>query len=229
MYKHFFKRLLDIIISIVAIIIFSPLFLILAILVRTKLGKPVLFAQRRPGKNMVIKKYYKFRSMTGDTDHHGKLLEDEHRLTKFGLKLRNTSLDELPQLFDILLGKMSVVGPRPQTIENIMFMSEEQKKRQQIIPGLTGWAQVNGRNNTTWDERVKYDLEYMDKQSFLFDCKIILKTIAMVFKQKDVNQNSKDTDATTFETMGHYLLRTNQITEEEYLIKKAQIEREYNL
>lgn len=226
MYKLFIKRLLDILFSGIAIIILSPIMLIISILVFFKLGCPVIFVQRRPGKNMIIHKYHKFRSMTDKKDENGNFLPDEDRLTPFGRKLRSTSLDELPQLFDIFVGKMSIVGPRPQTIENIMFMSEKQKKRQSITPGLTGWAQVNGRNNTTWDERVEFDLEYIKRQSFSMDCLIIWKTIKLVSGHSDINQDGEY--AATFETMGKYLLRTNQINEEQYFSKKREIKQNYN-
>ncbi|MBK5201058.1 MAG: sugar transferase [Spirochaetaceae bacterium] len=227
MYKSFIKRLFDVILSLIGIIILSPLMLILALLVRIKLGKPVLFGQKRPGKNMEIKKYYKFRSMTDKKDKEGILLDDEIRLTAFGKKLRSTSLDELPQLFDILFGKMSIVGPRPQTIENIMFMNDKQKERQNIIPGLTGWAQVNGRNNTTWDERIEYDLEYIEKQSFLFDLKIMFKTVSLVLSHDNVSQKTGNVQNVTFETMGIYLVRTGQITQEEYEKQRIIIKNTY--
>lgn len=220
------KRLLDIILSGIAIIILSPLMFVLAILVKIKLGSPPIFKQKRPGKDMKIYEYHKFKTMNDKTDENGNLLPDDVRLTPFGSKLRSTSLDELPQLFDIFMGKMSIVGPRPQTVENIMFMSKEQQRRQTIIPGLTGWAQVNGRNNTTWDERVKYDLEYIDNQSFRLDIKIFFMTINKVFKHADINQKCEGTESATsatFETMGDYLLRTNQITKEQYEMKKIQI------
>jgi lipopolysaccharide/colanic/teichoic acid biosynthesis glycosyltransferase len=223
------KRFFDIIISGVAIIILSPLMIVLSILVKYKLGSPPIFKQKRPGKDMKIYEYHKFKTMNDDTDEKGNLLPDDVRLTPFGAKLRSTSLDELPQLFDIFMGKMSLIGPRPQTIENIMFMSNEQKRRQSVIPGLTGLAQINGRNNTTWDERVMYDLEYIDNQSFLLDLKIFFITIQKVFKQADINQDATDNESATsatFETMGDYLLRTNQITKEEYFNKKYQISRE---
>ena len=229
MYK-LVKRIIDIVLSGFAIIILSPLMLILAILVKIKLGSPPIFKQKRPGKNMKIYQYHKFRSMTDKKDENGFLLPDDIRLTPFGAKLRSTSLDELPQLFDIFMGKMSIVGPRPQTIENIMFMSKEQQRRQSVIPGLTGWAQVNGRNNTTWDERVKYDLEYIDNQSFLFDLKIFFMTITKVFNHVDINQECDDINSSTsatFETMGDYLLRTNQISEEDYYLKKETILKKY--
>lgn len=229
MYK-IIKRFLDIVLSGVAILVLSPLMLVLAIIVKIKLGNPVIFKQKRPGKDMKIYQYHKFRSMTDKKDEKGNLLPDDVRLTSFGAKLRSTSLDELPQLFDIFMGRMSIIGPRPQTIENIMFMSKEQQRRQSVIPGLTGWAQVNGRNNTTWDERVKYDLYYIDNLSFRLDLKVFFMTIHKVFKHADINQQSNDissSTAATFETMGDYLLRTNQISEENYYLKKSEILEKY--
>ncbi len=220
------KRLVDIILSGIAIVLLSPLMIVLAILVKIKLGSPPLFKQKRPGKDMKIYQYHKFKTMNDEKDENGNLLSDDARLTAFGAKLRSTSLDELPQFFDIFMGKMSIVGPRPQTVENIMFMSKEQKQRQIVIPGLTGLAQINGRNNTTWDERVKYDLEYIDRQSIALDIKIFFITIKKVFEQSDINQESNDNKSATsatFETMGDYLLRTKQITKEEYLNTKYQI------
>jgi lipopolysaccharide/colanic/teichoic acid biosynthesis glycosyltransferase len=229
---QFVKRLSDIILSGIAIILLSPLMIILSILVKIKLGSPPLFKQKRPGKDMKIYQYHKFKTMNDKKDSDGNLLPDHIRLTYFGSKLRTTSLDELPQLFDIFMGRMSFIGPRPQTIENIMFMSEEQKRRQTVIPGLTGWAQVNGRNNTTWDERVIYDLEYIDNRSLKMDIKIFFITIKKVFNQADINQESQDNKSTTsatFETMGDYLLRTNQITKEMYINKRNQIIAEYSI
>lgn len=193
--------------------------IILAILIRLKLGHPVIFCQKRPGKNMKIQKYHKFRSMSECCDQNGNLLSDEQRLTTFGKKLRSTSLDELPQLFDIFMGKMSFVGPRPQTVENIYFMTADQKKRQQVTPGLTGLAQVRGRNNINWDDRVKYDLKYIENISFLGDSKIIIETVSKVLKRKDINQDGY----VTYESMGDYLLRTNQIDDEFYITRKTEI------
>ncbi len=219
MYKLFIKRILDIIISFCAIIIFSPIIIITGVWVRFKLGSPIIFSQKRFGKNMKIITYHKFRTMTNHKDNNGEYKADEIRLTPFGKRLRASSLDELPQLFDILLGKMSIVGPRPQTIENVIFMTPEQQERHLIMPGLTGWAQINGRNNTTWNERLKFDLEYIKKESFLFDCFIVLKTIKLVLFRENINQSEEC--VATFETMGEYLLRIDKIDINQYRKIKA--------
>ena len=163
MYKRFVKRLLDIIISLCALIILSPLLLILWILVRIKLGKPALFAQERPGKDGKIFKLHKFRSMTDERDENGELLPDEVRLTRFGRIFRATSLDELPELFSILKGDMSLIGPRPLLVKYLPWYSEEESHRHDVRPGLTGWAQVNGRNAIDWDTKFRYDVEYVNR------------------------------------------------------------------
>lgn len=199
MYKHFFKRFLDFILSLVAIIVLSPVFLVVAILVRTKLGSPVLFTQDRPGKNEKIFKMYKFRSMTSETDENSKLLPDDVRLTAFGKKLRSTSLDELPELFNILKGDMSIVGPRPLLVKYLSRYNEFQKHRHDVRPGLTGWAQVNGRNAISWEDKFKYDVEYTQKYSFGIDVKIIFMTIFSVLKKEGI---SSDSSATMEEFMG---------------------------
>ena len=177
MYKYFFKRLLDFVLSLLAIIVLSPVLLITAILVRTKLGSPVIFKQERPGKNEKIFTLYKFRTMTDEKDEEGNLLPDEIRLTKFGKLLRSTSLDELPELFNILLGDMSIVGPRPLLVSYLPYYNEEEKHRHDVRPGLTGLAQVSGRNYIAWDDRFKKDVEYVNNQSFLLDVKVIINTI----------------------------------------------------
>ncbi|NLA73448.1 MAG: sugar transferase, partial [Clostridiales bacterium] len=177
MYRKYFKRPFDILCALAAIFVFSLVFITVAVLVRIKLGKPVLFKQERPGKDEKIFKLYKFRSMTDKRDENGDLLPDKERLTSFGRTLRTTSLDELPEAFNILKGDMSVVGPRPQLVRDMVFMDEEQRKRHTVRPGLTGLAQVNGRNNTSWETRFEYDLKYIEKITFLGDVRIILKTI----------------------------------------------------
>lgn len=212
MYKHFFKRFLDFTLSLMAIIVLSPVLVIVAILVRIKLGSPVLFTQDRPGKDEKIFKMYKFRSMTSETDENGKLLPDDVRLTAFGKKLRSTSLDELPELFNILKGDMSIVGPRPQLIKDMLFMTAEQRKRHTVRQGLTGLAQVNGRNNISWEEKINYDLQYVEHITFLGDCKIVLQTLLKVFKKEDISTEGME----TAEDLGDYLLRTKQITREDY-------------
>lgn len=185
-YERYVKRFLDIVLSGIAIVCFSWLFLLVAILVRIKLGRPVLFKHPRPGKNEKIFNVYKFRSMTNETGPDGKLLPDEKRLTSFGMKLRSTSLDELPELFLILTGKMSIVGPRPLEVYFLPYYSEEEHHRHDVTPGLTGWAQVNGRNNLSWEEKFKYDLEYVQNISFALDCKIVFMTLLKVLTKDGV-------------------------------------------
>lgn len=186
MYRKYIKRLLDIIISFCALVILSPILLIVAILVRIKLGSPVIFCQERPGKDEKIFKLYKFRSMSNKKDENGNLLPDEQRLTKFGKILRATSLDELPELFNILKGDMSLVGPRPLAVVYLPYYNEKEKHRHDVKPGLTGLAQVNGRNALNWEERFEYDIEYVNNISFINDIKILLKTIYKVFKRDGV-------------------------------------------
>ncbi len=186
MYKNFFKRFLDIIISLLGLIILSPVILIVAILVRIKLGSPIIFKQDRPGKDEKIFKLYKFRSMSDRKDENGKLLPDSERLTKFGKILRATSLDELPELVNILKGDMSLIGPRPLAVSYLPYYNEEEKHRHDVRPGLTGLAQINGRNAINWDERFAYDIEYVNNITFINDCKILFKTFYKVLKRDDV-------------------------------------------
>lgn len=193
MYKKYIKRLLDFVFSLIFLIILSPLYLILVILVKIKLGSPVIFSQERPGYKEKIFKCYKFRTMTNERDENGKLLDDEKRLTKFGKILRSTSLDELPELYNILRGDMSFVGPRPLLVRYLPLYNEEQHKRHDVMPGLTGYAQVNGRNDTTWDIRFKNDLYYVDNISFLFDLKILALTIKKVFFREGISQKGEAT------------------------------------
>lgn len=185
-YQKYIKRLIDIVLSLVAIIILSPLLLILYVLVKFKLGSPVIFTQKRPGKDENIFKLYKFRSMTDKKDGSGNLLPDDQRLTSFGRKLRSTSLDELPELFNILKGDMSIVGPRPLLVEYLPFYKEEERKRHDVTPGLTGWAQINGRNASSWEEKFEKDIYYVNNLSFLFDLKIVVMTFFKVFKKSDI-------------------------------------------
>lgn len=186
MYRKYIKRLLDFILSLLALIILSPILLVIYILVRIKLGKPAIFKQKRPGKDEKIFTLYKFRTMTDEKDENGKLLPDEKRLTKFGNILRKTSLDELPELVNILKGDMSIIGPRPLAVVYLPYYNEQEKHRHDVRPGLTGLAQVNGRNTLIWEDRFKYDLEYVNNITFLNDCKIILKTIKKVFKEEGI-------------------------------------------
>lgn len=211
-YRRFLKRPMDFILSLMAIIVLSPVLIIVAILVRLKLGSPVLFKQKRPGLNEKIFTMYKFRTMTDEKDENGELLPDSVRLTKFGRMLRATSLDELPELFNILKGDMSIVGPRPQLVRDMVFMSEEQRQRHSVHPGLTGWAQVNGRNNITWEEKLSLDLDYIEDISFIKDWKIIFMTVAKVFKKDDIATEGMD----TAEDLGDYLLRVGKVDKNQY-------------
>lgn len=199
MYRYFFKRFFDFVLSLIAIIILSPVYIIVAILVRVKLGSPVIFTQERPGKDEKIFKMYKFRSMTSETDKEGNLLPDEVRLTSFGKKLRSTSLDELPELFNILKGDMSIVGPRPLLVKYLPLYNDIQKHRHDVRPGLTGWAQVNGRNAISWEDKFRLDVEYTEKCSFLLDLKILFMTVSSVLKKEGI---SSDTSVTMNEFTG---------------------------
>lgn len=200
MYANYVKRILDLTLSLIAVILCSPIFLILFLLVRFKLGSPVLFTQERPGKDEKIFRLYKFRTMTSQTDAQGELLPDEIRLTSFGKKLRATSLDELPELFNILKGDMSIVGPRPLLVKYLPLYNEEQRHRHDVRPGLTGQAQVHGRNSISWEEKFKHDVEYTRNVTFLNDCKIILATILKVIKKDGI---SSETSATMEEFRGN--------------------------
>ena len=193
MYKKYIKRLLDIILSLIAIIVLSPVFIIVAILVKIKLGSPVIFTQKRPGLNEKIFKMYKFRSMTDQKDENGNLLPDEVRLTSFGKKLRSTSLDELPELFNILKGDMSIVGPRPLLVKYLPLYNKHQARRHDVRPGFTGLAQVNGRNAISWHQKFDLDVQYVDKVSFLTDLQIVFKTISVVLKKEGINSNTSAT------------------------------------
>lgn len=193
MYRCFFKRFFDFLLSLIAIILLSPVFLVVALLVRTKLGSPILFCQERPGKDEKIFKMYKFRSMSDERDENGQLMPDEVRLTSFGKKLRSTSLDELPELFNILKGDMSIVGPRPLLVKYLPLYSAEQRKRHDVRPGLTGWAQANGRNTISWEEKFKYDVEYTEKYSFFMDLKIIFMTVRSVLRHEGISSESAAT------------------------------------
>ena len=189
MYKLFFKRIIDISLSVIFILLFWWLYIIIVILVRGKLGSPVIFRQKRPGLNEEIFTMYKFRTMTDEKDKEGNLLSDKDRLTKFGKFLRSTSLDEIPELWNVIKGEMSLVGPRPLLVSYLAKYNEYEKRRHEVRPGITGFAQVNGRNNTTWEERFKNDIYYVENISFLLDIKIIIKTFLKVIKKSDINQN----------------------------------------
>lgn len=199
MYKYV-KRFFDIVSSLLAIIVLSPLLLVIAILVRIKLGSPVLFKQERPGKDEKIFTLMKFRTMTDERDENGELLPDEIRLTKFGKFLRSTSIDELPELFNILKGDMSVIGPRPLLVQYLPRYNAHQHRRHEVRPGLSGWAQVNGRNAISWQEKFNLDVEYVDNYSFFMDIKILFMTVINVFKRDGI---SSETSATMEEFMGN--------------------------
>lgn len=188
MYKKYFKRPFDILCALAAIIVFSWLYILVAILVRVKLGSPVIFKQSRPGKNEKIFTLYKFRTMTDERDAEGNLLPDDVRLTKFGKFLRSTSLDELPEAFNILFGHMSVVGPRPLLTKYLDYYNEEEKRRHEVRPGLTGLAQISGRNAISWEEKFAWDVKYVENITFAGDIAIILKTVWKAFvKEEGIN------------------------------------------
>lgn len=193
MYRKYFKRTLDVIISLIAIILLFPIFLIISLLVLIFLGKPIFFKQKRIGKDEKQFNMYKFRTMTNTTNKKGELLSDEKRLTKFGKFLRKTSLDELPEFFNILTGKMSFIGPRPLLVEYLDYYTKEERHRHDVRPGLTGLAQVNGRNLLNWDERFKKDVEYVKNITFVGDIKIILDTIKVVLKREGITDNKSAT------------------------------------
>ena len=198
-YEKFVKRGLDIVLAGGALVVLSPVLAVTAVLVRTKLGSPVIFRQARPGKDGKVFNLYKFRSMTDEKDENGELLPDEVRLTSFGKKLRATSLDELPELWNILKGDMSIVGPRPLLVRYLPLYNEEQRHRHDVRPGLTGWAQVNGRNTLSWEDKFRYDVEYVRNVSFLLDAKTVLLTVKKVFCREGI---SSDTAATMEEFTG---------------------------
>lgn len=222
MYQRFFKRFLDVLLSLCALIVLSPALLALALLVRKNLGSPVIFHQDRPGKDEKIFRLCKFRSMTDARDENGNLLPDAERLTGFGRKLRATSLDELPELWNILKGDMSIVGPRPQLVRDMVFMTPDQRRRHTVRPGLTGWAQVNGRNILLWEDRLRYDLEYIERIGFVEDVRIIFLTVACLVRHDDVATEGMATS----EDLGDYLLRIGEIGEAEYAAGQEEARRE---
>lgn len=182
-YRRFIKRILDFTISLISLIIFSPIFIVVVVLVRVKLGSPVFFCQKRPGKDEKIFTIYKFRTMTDKRDENGNLRSDDIRLTSFGRKLRATSLDELPQLLNVIKGDMAIVGPRPLMVEYLPYYTEEEKIRHTVRPGITGLAQVRGRNSISWEEKFSFDIQYVNKMSLMFDLKIIMETVSKVIKK----------------------------------------------
>ena len=218
MYAKFFKRIIDFLVSLTALLILLPILLILAIIGAIKMNGNPFFVQERPGRidkktgKEKISKRIKFRTMANIKDEDGELLPDDVRLNKYGAFLRSTSLDELPELLNILKGDMSIVGPRPQLVRDMVFMSAEQRKRHGIRPGLTGLAQVSGRNNITWEEKFEFDLEYMKKITFLGDLKILFRTVGKVFKREDVVREGTSSDM----DFGDWLLKEGKIDEESY-------------
>lgn len=211
-YERWFKRPVDIFCALAAMLVFCWLYVIVAVLVRVKLGSPVLFCQPRPGKNEKIFKLYKFRTMTDERDENGDLLPDDVRLTKFGKFLRSTSLDELPEAWNILKGDMSVIGPRPQLVRDMVFMTPRQRQRHGVLPGLSGLAQVRGRNAISWEGKLETDLEYVQKVTFWGDLKIVLLTVKKFVKREDISAEGME----TAEDLGDYLLRTGQVERAEY-------------
>ncbi|KAA0548469.1 sugar transferase [Bacillus sp. BGMRC 2118] len=193
LYERFLKRPMDLILSFIAIIVLSPVFLIVSILVKTKLGSPILFKQARPGLHGNVFMMYKFRTMTDERDDKGELLPDSVRLNRFGKLLRSTSLDELPELFNILKGDMSIIGPRPLLVQYLSLYNERQKRRHEVRPGLSGLAQVNGRNAISWEEKFDLDIKYVDNLTFIGDWKIIFATIKKVFDREGINSISATT------------------------------------
>lgn len=220
-YERYIKRALDIVCALAALLVFVWLYLLVAVLVRFKLGAPVLFVQPRPGKDEKIFKLYKFRTMTDAQDEHGELLPDEIRLTAFGRSLRATSLDELPEVFNILKGDMSVVGPRPQLVRDMVFMTPEQRRRHSVRPGLTGLAQTRGRNALSWEKKLAADLEYIQHITFWGDVKIVFDTVKQVFfHQKGLPGETQDEVEIT-DDYGDYLLKRGAVSREEYEEKQA--------
>lgn len=219
-YERFFKRPLDIVCALLALLVFSWLYLLIAVLVRIKLGTPVLFKQPRPGLvdprtgHERIFGLYKFRTMTDETDADGKPLPDDQRLTRFGKMLRATSLDELPEVFNILKGDMSIVGPRPQLVRDMVFMSPTQRLRHTVRPGLSGLAQIMGRNAISWDDKLDFDLQYIQRISFLTDLRIIATTVKQVFLRSDITQSSSEIDIAP--DFGDHLLSEGRIDSDRY-------------
>lgn len=217
MYKKYFKRVFDFVLSLLALLALSPVLLVLTVLGAVKMKGNPFFTQLRPGKDEKIFRLIKFRSMTCETDAEGKLLPDEKRLTRYGELLRSTSLDELPELINILKGDMSIVGPRPQLVRDMVFMTDEERTRHSVRPGLTGLAQANGRNNMTWEQKFAYDLEYIRDITFLSDVKIILLTAVKVFKRDGITEEGM----ATAEDLGDYLLSTGKVEQDEYQQKQT--------
>ncbi len=218
-YEKYIKRIMDIVCALLALGIFWWLYIVVALMVRMKLGVPVVFKQIRPGKNEKLFMLYKFRTMTNEKDEDGNLLPDEVRLTAFGRALRRTSLDELPEVINILKGEMSVIGPRPQLVRDMVFMTDKQRKRHDVRPGLSGLAQVNGRNGIDWEEKLEWDLKYIQKITFWGDLKIIFRTVLKAFLRQEGITDGK---MATAEDYGDYLLEKGQVEMEEYMSKQIQ-------
>lgn len=231
-YEKYMKRPLDFSLSLLAIFFLWPLMIGIGILVKIKLGSPVIFRQERPGLNEKIFILHKYRTMNEKHYSNGNLKPDSERLTNFGKKLRSSSLDELPELFDILIGNLSIVGPRPQLVRDMVFMSDEHRRRHEIIPGLTGLAQVSGRNRISWEEKLDRDIEYSDKITFLGDLKIVLETIGKVFVKDGICEEGQETAL----DYGDYLLQNKRIDSKRYIelqtkakeLLEAESIREYN-
>lgn len=218
MYAKFFKRVMDFILSLLALLALSPVLLILTVLGAVIMKGNPFFTQLRPGKDEKIFKLIKFRSMTCETDENGNLLPDEQRLTKYGEFLRSSSLDELPELINILKGDMSIVGPRPQLVRDMVFMTPQQRKRHSVRQGLTGLAQCSGRNNMSWEQKFEYDLQYIENITFWGDVKIILMTVGKVLKRDGITEEGM----ATAEDLGDYLLHKGAVTQEDYDEKQSQ-------
>lgn len=221
-YEKYIKRLIDICCALAALLVFSWLYLIIAVLVRINLGSPVIFKQPRPGKNEKIFNLYKFRSMTDARDENGNLLPDDVRLTKFGKMLRGTSLDELPEAFNILNGTMSLIGPRPQLVRDMTFMTPEQRQRHCVRPGLSGLAQTRGRNALDWEDKLATDLEYIQNISFLGDLKIVLDTVKQVFFGQKGQGDASIDEVDITDDYGDYLLKKGRVSKEEYEQKQQE-------
>lgn len=218
MYRKFWKRFLDIVLSLAALVVFSPVLLVLTVVGAIVMRGNPFFTQIRPGKDEKLFRLVKFRSMSNLKDQDGNLLPDEKRLTAYGRFIRASSLDELPELLNILVGDMSIVGPRPQLVRDMVFMTPQQRRRHSVRQGLTGLAQCNGRNGISWEKKLEYDLQYIENITFLGDLKILLKTVRSVLVREGINEE----DAATAEDFGDYLLRTGKITPELYRQKQAQ-------
>lgn len=221
MYVRYLKRIIDFSLSLIGVVVLSPILILLIALGFIFMRGNPFFVQARPGKNEKIFNLIKFRTMDNRKDKDGKLFPDEVRLNWYGRFLRSTSLDELPELFNILKGDMAIVGPRPQLVRDMVFMTHEQRRRHIVRQGLTGWAQVNGRNGISWEEKFNYDLEYVEKVSFLFDAKIIIMTVVSVFKRDGITME----DMATAMDLGDYLLKKNEIGQTEYEYKQLEARR----